>query len=273
MDKKTLKKYLVGDFTVWRLVRSAIFIYVCVLIFAAVWSDRMIFQPQPASYKDDATILKIPVANGTPISAVYLDCPEAQFTVLYNHSNAEDLGDIREFLEQYRKQGVSVFAYDYNGYGTSSGHASTRNVYKDADAALKYLMEQRGIPLNRIIIHGRSVGGGPATYLAHENRVAGLIVESTFVTAFRVLTRMPLTPFDKFRNVSRIGKVNCPVLVIHGRNDTTIPFWHGEKLFHKAREPKMNCWIDGMTHDYIPPEGEKTYWQAVASFVASLGRL
>ena len=137
---------------------------------------------------------------------------------------------------------------------------------------MAYLVTQRGVPRNRILVHGRSVGGGPATYLAQENRVAGLVVESAFVTAFRVLTHVPVVPFDKFRNISRIGDVNCPVLVIHGRKDATIPFWHGEALFRAAREPKACCWLDDMTHDEMPPAAEKAYWEALSSFIASLGK-
>ena len=135
---------------------------------------------------------------------------------------------------------------------------------------MKYLVEILGISPDRIIVHGRSVGGGPAVYLAHENEVAGLIVESTFVTAFRVLTRIPLTPFDKFRNIARIGEVHCPVLVIHGRNDSTIPFWHGEKLYKKAKETKMRCWLDDTTHDHMSEEAANEYWEAIASFAQLL---
>ena len=104
-------------------------------------------------------------------------------------------------------------------------------------------------------------------YLAQEHDVAGVIVESAFVSAFRVLTRVPLAPFDKFRNIARIDEVDCPVLVIHGRDDTTIPFWHGQKLFEKANEPKASCWLDDSNHDYISPVAEEAYWAAIASFV------
>ena len=277
MDKKILKKYLVGDFTVRRLLRSAAFIckcllvyaafiYVCLLVFAWVWSDRLLFQPQPCTYGDADGIIKIEMDDGPPISAIYLASPASGHTVLYNHGNAVDLGDIRGFLTKYRQQGFSVLSYDYRGYGTSSGRPTTANACKSADAALKYLVEQRGIPVDRIIVHGRSVGGGPALYLAHANDVAGVIVESSFVTAFRVQTHIPLTPFDKFRNIARIAEVNCPVLVIHGRADGTIPLWHGEKLFKKAKEPKMSCWLDEATHNYMPMKAEVAYWAAIASF-------
>ena len=266
MNKKLLKKYLVGDFTIRRLIRSLAFIYCCILIFALVWSDRMIFQPQPCSYSDGAGIIKLQMDGGPAISAIYLTNSASKYTVLYNHANAEDLGDIRTFLEKYCSQGFSVLSYDYPGYGTNPGRPTTRNACRAAETALSYLTEQQGIPSENIIIHGRSVGGGPALYLAHAHDVAGLIAESTFVTAFRVLTRIPMTPFDKFRNISLISKVNCPILVIHGRDDDTIPFWHGQKLFESAKNPKMSCWLDGATHDSMPEEAEEEYWTAIASF-------
>ena len=206
MDKKTLKKYLVGDLTFRRLICSVVFVYICLSIFALVWSDRMIFQPQSPSYGDADDIIKIEMSDGSPISGIYLENPEAEYTVLFNHANAVDLGNIRGFLTAYHNKGFSVLSYDYRGYGTSPGQATTGNAYKAADAALKYLVEQRGLDLDHIIVHGRSVGGGLALYLASTRNVAGVIVESSFVTAFRVLTHIPLLPFDKFRNISRIDE-------------------------------------------------------------------
>ena len=273
---RKLRKLLIGEFSLKRLLRSTIIIYICLLIFAHVWSEWMIYCPQPPSYTDTAEIpdtapiLKIPTADGLTISALHMINPKAEYTVLYSHGNAVDLGDIRQLMENYRSQGFSVFSYDYHGYGTSDGRPSTKNVYLDADAALRYLTEQKQIPPQRIIIHGRSLGGGPALYLAHKSNVAGLIVESAFVTAYRVMTHIPLFPFDKFRNISLIDEVNCPVLVIHGRRDRTIPFWHGQALFDRARAPKMNCWLDETDHDYIPSKARKTYWAAVQRFVKEM---
>lgn len=270
MERKRLWKVLIGDFSVWRLVKTLGFIYLCLVFFALLGADRLIFQPQPPGYVDSPNFIKLKSGEGRTITALYLVNPSAEYTVLYSHGNAEDLGDIRYLLEEYRDKGFSVFAYDYSGYGTSEGTPSTRKVCEDADAALGYLVEREKIPLDRIIIHGRSVGGGPALYLAAENNVAGLIVESSFVTAFRVVTRIPLVPFDKFRNISRIGKVNCPVLVIHGRQDEVIPFWHGEALYRKAAEPKRCCWLDDASHNHVSEEARQTCWVASISFAESL---
>ena len=265
MNKKTLKKYLVGDFTLKRVLRSILFIYAFLFILT-LFSDKLIFQPQKPGYKDNSEIIKIEMIDGPPISAMYFENPKAEFTVLYSHGNAVDIGNLYGFFTMYRDLGFSVLAYDYCGYGTSPGKPTAENACLAADAALKYLVEKRGLNLNEIIIHGRSVGGGPALYLARKNKVAGLIVESSFVSAFRVLTRIPILPFDKFKNINLIDKVNCPVLVIHGKKDRTISFWHGEKLFEKAKEPKMCCWLEDTTHNHIPEEAGMKYLSAISDF-------
>lgn len=265
MDK-TLKKYLIGDFTPWRLIRSVIFIYLCLAIFAFFWSDRMIFQPQRPTYEDTEDIIKLELGGGQTISAIHLESPEARFTILYNHANAVDLGDIRPFLEAYRDLGFSVFSYDYPGYGTSPGKPTTANAYASVDAAMDYVVDELGVKPGNIIVHGRSVGGGPALYLAQTRDVAGVVVESSFVTAFRTATHVPLLPFDKFRNIRRMAEVNCPVLVIHGLQDGIIPPWHGEELFEKAKEPKTSCWLEGTSHNRMPPEDAEKYWAALVGF-------
>ena len=270
MEKTCVKKTLFGSLIIRRLLRPVAYIYFGLVIFALVGSDWLIFQPRPSSYADSPEIIKIESAGGRTISALYLVNPETEYTVLYSHGNAEDLGDLQSLLEEYRSQGFSVFAYDYSGYGTSEGRPTSGRVCEDAEAALKYLVEHEKVPLGRIILHGRSVGGGPAVYLAEKHEVAGLIVESSFVTAFRVMTRIPLVPFDKLRNLSRIGKVECPVMVIHSRDDDVIPFWHGQALYRKARQPKRCCWLEGATHNFIPPEAQRAIWEAIGSFAASL---
>jgi len=266
MDKGKIRKLLIGDFTVKRLVQSLIFVYVSICFFAHFFSDRMIFLFQPHSYSDNPQILKIKTANGRNISAVYLSKPDAEFTILYNHGNAEDIGDILDLLEVYRDEGFSVFVYDYRGYGTSGGRTTEENTYEDADAAYEYLVKELKISPDRIIVHGRSVGGALAMHIASRQKVAGLVLESSFVTAFRVITHIPLLPFDKFKNIDKIKKVECPVLVIHGRSDKLVPFWHGEKLFEAANEPKLKLWVDNAGHNDLVLVADRSYWDAIKRF-------
>jgi abhydrolase domain-containing protein 17 len=243
-------------------------LYVSLALFAFFLSDRMIFLPHPSSYRDSPDVLKITTASGKKIAALYLPNPSARFTLLVSHGNAEDLGDDRYWLEDLRHAGFSVFAYDYEGYGTSEGSPSEKAAYEDEAAAYDYLAIKLKTPPDHIIIFGRSVGTGPATYIAARRPSAGLILQSPFVSAFRVLTRIPLLPFDKFPNYKNIRHVHVPVLIMHSRADSVIAPWHGQKVFELANEPKQAYWVQGADHnemDLVPG-----YLESLQKFAASL---
>src|SRR4029079_12214905 len=133
-----------------RVVRSLIliplFIYILLFCFALFFSERLIFQPPPASYQDSAAIVNLTSKNGMQISAIYLLNDKAKYTILYSHGNAEDIGDIRPILDGLKNLGFSVFAYDYQGYGTSQGKPTETNAYADVEAAYEYLTAKIGIP-------------------------------------------------------------------------------------------------------------------------------
>jgi len=226
----------------------------------------MIFLPPPATYRSGPEIVELRTADGIRIAALHLPNPSGDYTLLYSHGNAEDLGAVRPLLVRLRAIGFSVFAYDYRGYGASEGRPSERGAYADIDAAYAYLTTALGIPPARIIAYGRSVGSGPAVDLAARRPIGGLVVESAFTTAFRVLTRVPLLPFDRFRNIDKIGRVRCPVLVMHGRADEVVPLAHGEALWRAAPQPKRFLWADGAGHN--------DFWQVAGSEAAhALGEL
>ncbi|MDQ4122360.1 MAG: alpha/beta hydrolase [Acidobacteriota bacterium] len=207
------------------------------------------------------------LASGGQISAVHLPNPQARYTILFSHGNAEDIGRALPTLEKLKAMGFSVFAYDYQGYGTSSGFPSEQNAYQDVEAAYNYLVENLGVPSDRIIAHGRSLGGAVAINLVQKRPVGGLIIESSFLTAYRVVTRIPLFPFDKFKSISKIKQVWCPVLVIHGKRDQVIPFSHGEKLFLEANKPKISFWVEEADHNNLLRMAGKGYEKALLDFV------
>lgn len=270
MDKKNLKRLLVGDFSFKRLLRSVLFIYLSVGVYGYFFSEGTIFQPQPPSYQDTDEILKLTSGNGVRISAVYLSNPQATYTILYSHGNAEDLGDVLPAIQQIRQIGFAVLAYDYQGYGTSEGFPSESNAYGDINAAYAYLTEKLGIPPSRIILYGRSVGGGLAVDLASRQPVAGLVLESTFTSVFRTITHIPLYPVDKFDNISKIEQVNVPVLVIHGTDDEVIALWHGQQLFAAADRPKQSLWVEGATHNDVMWVAGDRYAEALREFLVAI---
>jgi fermentation-respiration switch protein FrsA (DUF1100 family) len=245
-------------------------LYIGLFLFAYFLSDSTIFLPHPSSYHDSPEVLKITTASGKRISAVYLPNPAAKFTLLVSHGNAEDLGDDRYWLDNLRHAGFSVFAYDYEGYGTSEGKPSEKAFYEDAAAAYEFLAVDLKTAPDTIIIFGRSVGTGPAAYIAAKRPSAGLILQSPFVSAFRVLTRAPLLPFDKFPNYKYIRHVHTPVLIMHSHADSVIPFWHGQKIFQLANPPKQFFWAQNADHNEMELAGG--YNAAIQAFAASLGK-
>jgi alpha-beta hydrolase superfamily lysophospholipase len=269
VKKASFKRLLIGDLTSKRVARSVIAVVLLVYfgVFACGWMffNRIAFQPPPASYRDTSEVIKL-ASGEAGISAVYLRNPKARFTLLYSHGNAEDIGILRPTFEQIRQMGFSVFAFDYRGYGTSSGQPSEAGTYQDIDAAYVYLTTTQRVSPDYIIALGRSLGGAVAIDLGRRERLAGLIVESSFVSAFRVLTRFPLFPLDKFKSISKIKDVRCPVLVIHGTNDQIISPWHGQRLFQEANEPKLAYWVERAGHNDLFEVAGDGYERALKSF-------
>ena len=129
------------------------------------------------------------------------------------------------------------------------------------------------VPPSRIIIYGRSVGGGPSVDLARRKPVAGLVLESTFVSAFRVVTHISLYPFDKFPNLNKIKQVNCPLLIIHGTDDEVIPFWHGQELFAVAEQPKRFLQVEGARHNDVLWVAGEQYAEVLHEFVSLISAI
>jgi fermentation-respiration switch protein FrsA (DUF1100 family) len=264
-----IRRWVIGRWSLVRLVRSLLIIYIVITLYVFVTADRKIFLPPAPSYSDLPGLVIIPVDNHQ-LAVLHQPNPSADYTLLYSHGNAEDLGLIRPVLDVLFSAGVSIVSYDYSGYGLSTGRPSEQQSYRDITAVYRYMVEDLGIPSDRILVHGRSVGGGPSLYLATQAPSAGLILESTFTSAFRVLLPIPIFPFDKFPNRDRIGQITMPVLIIHGEADTTIPIHHGRSLYAAAPDPKRSLWIPNADHNDLVWVGGADYVDAVGSFAASL---
>jgi fermentation-respiration switch protein FrsA (DUF1100 family) len=124
----------------------------------------------------------------------------------------------------------------------------------------------------RIIPYGFSLGGAPAVHLATRHDVPALVLESTFVSAFRVRTRLPLFPFDRFENLSKLPHVRCPTLILHSRDDPVIDFWHAEALHDAAAGGRLVAFESGGHGDARVSERER-YWSALTAFTASVAEM
>lgn len=252
------------------MLSSALFIavtvYLVLLAVGVFLSERMMFLPPASSYVDTAEIIKLDSHEGSVISARMFENRSARYTILFSHGNAEDMGDLTGLLEEFKRHGFSALAYDYSGYGTSSGRPSEQATYRNIEAAYEYLVTIKGIPADRIIVWGRSIGSGPSVYLAAARKVGGLVIESGFISAFRVMTRIRLLPFDRFDNLKALQRISCPLLVIHGKKDEIIPFWHAESLYQSFSGKKMHYWVDGAGHNDLLQAAGEEYWQIAGRF-------
>lgn len=245
--------------------------YILILGLAIAFANRLIFFPPAPGYKDDnLDIIKLTLPNGSQISAIYLHNPSAKYTLLYSHGNAEDLGTVRHRLSEYLEAGFSIFAYDYPGYGTSEGHPNENSVYQCIFAAYNYLINNLSIPPNKIIAYGFSIGCGPTLELATKKPVAAIILQSPFLSAFRVVTRIKIFPWDIFDNYKKIAYIKAPILIYHGTADEIIPPYHGKTLWEKAPEPKTYLEISKADHNHFLQLAGKEYWDALKKFMDSL---
>ncbi|WP_218920284.1 alpha/beta hydrolase [Chondromyces crocatus] len=253
-----------------RALLSLLALYGALLLFALFGADRILYMPHAARYVAGSEITLLSTEGGAKIAARHWPTRGARYVVLFSHGNAEDLDDIEPFVERLRALGLSVFAYDYEGYGLSEGSPSEKGLYADIDAAYAHLTGPLGYPPERIIAYGRSLGGSPSVDLARRAPLGGLVLESAFTSVYRVATRIPLFPGDRHVNIDKIGDARCPVLILHGRRDGIVPFHHGEALFARAPEPKRALWIDEAGHnDFVFVAGE-AYDRALRGFVALL---
>ncbi|UNU25131.1 alpha/beta hydrolase [Microcoleus vaginatus] len=200
--------------------------------------------------------------------------------VLYLHGNASNVGANVEHAYRFHRLGLSVFVMDYRGYGKSQGDfPSESQVYEDAQLAWDYLVKQRGINPNQIYLYGHSLGGAIAIDLAVRHPgAAGLIVEGSF-TSTRAMVEFQkglfwMFPIDflltqRFDSLSKVDRLQMPVLFIHGTADHVVPVEMSKKLFEAAPEPKKLYIVPDGGHTNVAQIGGAEYLQILSQFLGS----
>ena len=183
-------------------------------------------------------------SDGMKLNGWYVPAKESRATVLFCHGNAGNISHRIDVIYLFFKLGLSVFIFDYRGYGRSQGSPSEEGLYRDAQSAFKYLIEERNLKEESIVVYGKSIGANVAVELCSKVRPAALISESAFTSALdmgkKLFPFLPLKWFIsiKYDALSKIKNMTIPKLIIHSEDDRIIPFRHGRKLFEAAPEPK-----------------------------------
>lgn len=233
----------------------------------------------PASIGLPFEDLQIPVTATDRLHAWWIPAaPPARKVILMFHGNGYVLDDmVADEVDRLHEMGTDLLLVDYRGYGTSSPIVPNEGtVDEDADASLNYLLRLRKIPMGHVFILGRSLGTGPAAYLAEKTPgLGGLILESPFTSVEDAAARLwyfgiypaRLMLHTHFDNQSRIGSVHVPILIACGTADTLTPPSMAIEIFHQAHEPKQLYLVPGAGHDDLLISGGDALTQVVEKFV------
>jgi fermentation-respiration switch protein FrsA (DUF1100 family) len=151
---------------------------------------------------------------------------------------------------------------EYLGYGMSGGEASERGCYAAADAAYAHLLERRDVDLGRIVAVGESLGGAVAIDLATRRPVAGLATFAAFSSVAEIgSSRYPLVPVSlflrhPFDNARKIRQVRCPILLVHGERDATVPCRMQGRLASAALAPVTLLTLGSAGHNDLFEVGD-----------------
>jgi fermentation-respiration switch protein FrsA (DUF1100 family) len=246
--------------------------------------DRLfVFHPDPWIERDWARIGRVPLEevwftseDGTRLFGWYVAARESPAVMLWCHGNAGNMIHRLENLAALYQSGLSVFLFDYRGYGRSEGMPTEKGLYQDARAAYHYLSDIRHIDPARLVAFGRSLGAAVAGNLAGERPVAGLILESAFpsiaVMAKQQFGGLPAHWLlgSRFPLIERLKSIHVPILMVHGDQDTIVPFALGEQVFRAAPEPKSLYVVKGADHNNLTIVGGTPYFARLKQFVESV---
>jgi hypothetical protein len=219
--------------------------------------ERILFQPTreltgtPSdvglAYED----VRLTTSDDESLHAWWVPRDAARGTLLFFHGNAGNMSGRLETLRTFHDLGLNILIFDYRGYGSSTGMPSEDGLYADAETAWRHLIIGRDIAPSDVVLYGRSLGSGPATWLAERVVEGALILESAFTSVPDAgAHHYPFLPVRllstvRFDNLSRVGSCRSPVMVIHSPEDEIIPFEHGRRLYEAARDPKTFLELSG----------------------------
>jgi fermentation-respiration switch protein FrsA (DUF1100 family) len=250
-----------------KIIALGIALYALLVLLTVLFQRRLIyFPPQgypltPRSLGLSYEEIELVAEDGVALQAWFVPLSEKTAPVLlYLHGNAANLSGVVALAPGFMKIGFSFLALDYRGYGESQGAPSEAGLYRDAQAAYRWLAERKISPV-RIFVYGQSLGAAVAAWLASQEQIAGLIMEGAFPSTSAMarqhypwLLAPEIFVLDKFPAERHVQAARCPVLVIHGEDDEISPLSFGERVFAAASPPKYFLKVLEARHNSISPD-------------------
>lgn len=201
--------------------------------------------------------------------------------MLHCHGNAADIGMMMgPYFEFSQRLGIEVVGVEYSGYGAATGRPSAKNTIADVEAAYDFVVAA-GVPPERIVAYGQSVGSGPVTSLAATRALGGVILHSPLLSGIKVIDPQPdrccrpscvYCCFDFFPNDRNVRSARCPVFVIHGQRDEIVPFYHGYRLDRMAPRPMHwpGYFPAHAGHNDIVETNARAYFEVLSGFLRKI---
>ncbi len=261
---------------------------VCIVLMAL--ENSMVYPaPRFASLRDDqaepmnwraanygAKDVRFNSADGTALHGWVWEHSNPQGYLLYCHGNGDCVGYLGDYLSEIStRHRLTIFTFDYRGYGRSAGSPNERGILADGDAAREWFAKHENIDPAQVILMGRSLGGGVCVDLAAKGGARGLILQNTFSSLPDVAAKwyrflpVRLLMRNKYQSLDKIGRFTGPVLQSHGNRDRIVPYEVGQKLFAAVPGPKKFVTFEGGDHNDLEPE---SYYVELERFIQSLPR-
>ena len=234
---------------------SIIIAYIVVIIFVYFYQRNLLYHPSENNYQNDTIQFNhqeifIKVNDEIKLKSWIINKDLKNFkTLVFFHGNAGDLSNRIYKLNELDKLDINILLISWRGFSGNEGYPTEKNLYEDAEAAIKWLNKKK-VSNSQIILYGESLGTGVAVEIASKNNFNSIILESPF-TSIENSAKIyyPYLPVkfllkDRYDSFSKIKKINSPILIMHGRKDDIVPFFMGKKLFEKANSPKDSYFTD-----------------------------
>lgn len=210
----------------------------------------------------------IPVGDDGRLQGWWLAAPGAQYTIVYFHGARVNLTGSVYRLRRMRAAGYNVFAVDYRGFGRSSPLLpSEQSVYADARTAWEWL-DARVPDRRRRILYGHSLGGPVAAELALGAEAAALVIESSF-TSVPELASLGGLVTQRLDLLAKLERIEIPVVIVHGAEDTMVPPDMARRLHAAARGPKRLLMVEGAGHSWVAFRAGDAVWAALRELIAA----
>jgi len=231
--------------------------------------NSLVFQPPKEIDPSIPDLIYLRTRSQKRIYCSFID-RKAPFTILFSHGNAETLFRAKHWFEKSflpKIPNINLLIYEYTGYTQTNPdflyHHSLPTeefLYEDIDAAYDYLTNELDINKKQIILFGRSLGAGPTLDLASREDVGGVILQSAFLSVYKVAINFRIDIWgDKFLNYKKIKMVKCPILLIHGVDDEIVPFDHSVELYDLCKIKYPPLWVKGAGHNDLRTFGKQFY--------------